>query len=73
MSKTKSISDLVIDLQRENESLQSLKKLFDKACRNEFGYNVSELHILVKKQEDYEKRRAEKQSRSQAVEQSETE
>ena len=62
MSKTKSISELVTDLQQENESLQSLKKLFNQACKNEFGYGVNELHDLVTKQELYEKRKEEKKN-----------
>lgn len=71
MSKTKSISDLVIDLQKENDSLQKLKKAFEKAVKGEFGYNIDELHIIINKQEAYERRKAEKQSRTQFTEQSE--
>ena len=62
MSKTKSISDLVTELQQENESLQSLKKLFNQACKNEFGYDVKTIHQMLEKQKLYEQKRAEKQS-----------
>lgn len=71
MSKTKSISDLVIDLQNENESLKKLKKNFDKMLRDEFGYNAEELHEIIKKQEDYENRKTARQGREQTFEHSE--
>ncbi len=61
MSKTKSISDLVTELQQENESLQSLKKLFNQACKNEFGYDVKTIHQMLEKLNLYEQRKAEKQ------------
>ena len=61
MSKTKSISDLVTELQQENESLQSLKKLFNQACKNEFGYDVKTIHQMLEKMNLYEQRKAEKQ------------
>lgn len=66
MSKTKSISELVTELQAENESLQSLKKLFNQAVKNEFGYDIKTLHELVTKQELYEQRVAERQAKQQA-------
>lgn len=56
MSKTKSIADLVTELQAENESLQSLKKLFNQACKNEFGYDVKALHDIIIKCERLEKK-----------------
>lgn len=71
MSKSKSISDLVLQLQKENERLTRLKKAFNRLCKEEFGYGVDDLHKIVKKQEDYEARKAEKQGRYQADEQSE--
>lgn len=60
-SKTKSISELVTELQQENESLHSLKKLFNQACKNEFGYDVKTIHQMLEKQRIYEQRKAEKQ------------
>lgn len=47
MKQTKSIADLITNLQEENEKLQYLGKLFSKACRHEFGYDVSELHQII--------------------------
>lgn len=47
MAKNKSISDLVTDLQTENESLQFLKKLFDRAVAQEFGHNTKEIHQII--------------------------
>ena len=37
MSKTKSITDLVQELQQENESLKGLEKLANQYCKQEFG------------------------------------
>lgn len=71
MAKTKSISDLVTELQRENESLQSLKKLFNQACKNEFGYDVKTIHEMLEKQRLYEQRRAEKQGQQSTFSHSE--
>ncbi len=47
MSKTKSINEMIEELQRENEALQGLKKLFNKACKNEFGYEPKKIHEML--------------------------
>ena len=47
MSKTKSISDLVLSLQKENQRLQLLGKYFNKICKSEFGYGTEDLHKIV--------------------------
>lgn len=60
-SKTKSISDLVSELQEENDRAKSIVKAFDAAVKHEFGYSTKELHRLIEKQELYERRKAEKQ------------
>ena len=44
---TKGISDLVLELQEENERLQFLSKLFEKAVKNEFGHSIKEVHRLI--------------------------
>lgn len=51
MSKTKSISDLALELQKENESLKNLKKYFIKICKAEFGYTPEEIKKLLPKKE----------------------
>ncbi len=56
MSKTKSITDLVNELQRENESLQGLKKLFNKACKDEFGYEVKQIHEMLNRCNMYDRK-----------------
>ena len=53
---TKSISDLVMDLQRENEALKRLEKIANIYCRQEFGYDVKSLHEIIVKLENYERR-----------------
>ena len=70
-SKTKSISELVTELQQENESLQSLKKLFNQACKNEFGYDVKTIHQMLEKQRIYEQRKTEKQGQQPTISHSE--
>lgn len=75
-SKAKSITELVTELQEENESLQSLKKLFNQAVKNEFGYDIKELHNVVTKWEQHEKKVAERknmQSYGQSQQQGQTE
>ena len=71
MAKSKSISDLVTDLQKENESLQMLKKLFNQACKNEFGYDIKTIHQMLEKQRLYEQRRAAAQGQQTTFSQSE--
>ena len=70
-SKTKSISELVTELQQENERLQSLKKLFNQACKNEFGYDVKTIHQLLEKQKLYEQRMATNQGQQSTFSHSE--
>lgn len=64
MKKNKSISEQVTELQAEKEHLQGLYKLFEKACKLEFGYDVKTIHKLVNKQVMYEQRVAERQGQS---------
>lgn len=71
MAKSKSISDLVTDLQKENESLQMLKKLFNQACKNEFGYDIKTIHQMLEKQRLYEQRRAAAQGQQTTFSQNE--
>ena len=54
---TKGISDLVLELQEENERLQFLSKLFEKAVKKEFGHNIKEVHRLIDAQLAYENKR----------------
>lgn len=71
MSKTKSLADLITDLQKENESLQFLKKLFNQACKSEFGYDVKTIRQMLEKQRLYEQCMAEKQGQPSTISQSE--
>lgn len=56
MSKNKSISDLITEIQQENESLKGLAKLANQYCRQEFGYNVKEIHQIIEKLNTYEQK-----------------
>ena len=47
---------MVIELQRENESLHGLKRLFNRACKEEFGYEPKMIHDMLKRCEMYDKR-----------------
>ena len=49
MSKGKSITDLVTDLQTENDRLQSFYKLFNSAVKIEFGVDIKELHAALER------------------------
>lgn len=54
MSKTKSITDLVTQLQKENEQAKFFYKLFEQAVKHEFNYSVDELHEIIFKFKAYE-------------------
>lgn len=56
MSKTKSITEMVTELQRENEALQGLKRLFNKAVKDEFGYEPKNIHEMLKRCEMYDRK-----------------
>lgn len=58
MSKVKSITTLIEELQTENEQLKKLGKLFNKACMDEFGYSVKELHQIIEKWKALERQKA---------------
>lgn len=60
MNTKKSIATLVTELQDENEKLQFLNKLFNSACRHEFGYDVKEIHHIIEKVAIYERKMTEK-------------
>ena len=47
MSKKITISEQIDALQVENERLQMLHKLFEKAVKAEFGLSIKDLHKLV--------------------------
>lgn len=68
--KMKSITSQIDALQAENESLQSLKKLFDKACKNEFGYGIKDLHKIVESHETYMRRKSAQQGQRNQLEHS---
>ena len=60
MGNTKSITTQIIELQKENERLSSLGKLFEKAVKNEFGYGIKELHQIIEKWQALERQKGAK-------------
>ena len=66
MSKTRSISDLVTELQRENDTLKGLKSLFNQAVKREFGYDIKTIHTLLSRGAQLERKFAELKSAQQA-------
>lgn len=60
MAKAKSITTLIEELQTENEHLQKLGKLFNKACLDEFGYGVKDLHKIIEKWHSLERQKGTK-------------
>lgn len=74
MSKKLSLTDMIDQLQRENEQLQSLKKLFEKAVHDEFGYSVKEVHSIIRYYSEMQKKKSQPhttQGQQSATEQSE--
>ena len=71
MSKTKSITELVTQLQEENESTKYFYKLFAKAVKHEFNYGVDALHKIILKYKAFESKygssAAEKQGQQQNI------
>lgn len=67
-SKTKSITELIEELQQENKRAESLTKLFNQAIKNEFGLDVRTIHEKLTKLAQIEKKQAEK--KAQAAQQS---
>ncbi len=57
---SKNLSTLIADLQKENDQLKYLQKVFEKTCKREFGFSIKEIHALLDKQLAYEKRKEEK-------------
>lgn len=49
VNMSKSITELVQDLQKENDSLKRLSKLANQYTKMEFGYSVKELHEIIRK------------------------
>jgi len=43
----RNITEEIEELQRENQQLKELKKLFEKAVKVEFGMSVKEIHSIV--------------------------
>lgn len=68
-TKAKSITEMITELQEENVRLQNLGKLFDRAVRDEFGYNIKELHDLIRKEQILEQRMSTQQGQPHSQEQ----
>lgn len=58
MSKKISITEQVEQLQEENAHLQGLQKLFEKAVKDEFGFSIKEVHMMIREQLRYQQKRA---------------
>ncbi|MBP3261505.1 hypothetical protein [Pseudobutyrivibrio sp.] len=71
MANKKSITTLITELQEENERLNSLGKLFEKAVKNEFGYGTKELHQIIEKWNALARQTAAKQGNQPTVSQRE--
>lgn len=69
MSKSKSITELVNELQAENEALKRLDRLANQYTKQEFGYSVKELHIIIQQKEFYERKVKERAVAKQGLQQ----
>ena len=56
MSKTISIQEKIAEMERENQALQGLKRLFNKAVKDEFGYEPKKIHEMIKRCEMYDRK-----------------
>lgn len=65
-SKTKSISELINELEKENENLKGIRKGFESMCRAEFSLTIEEIHRKLEKAAIYERKIAEKQGQVSA-------
>lgn len=65
MSKSKSITDLVTELQQENESLKGLERLANQYTKMEFQCTVKELHDKLYRLEMYERKARERDAARQ--------
>ena len=56
MSKAKSITEQIEEMQREVEALKGLKRAFNRVCKDEFGYESKKIHEMLKRCEMYDRR-----------------
>lgn len=54
MSKAKTISQQIEDLQQENERLKEYDKLFEKAIKKEFGCDRKTIHKAIKNNNQFQ-------------------
>lgn len=71
MSKSNNLPNQLEEILEENEKLQTLKKLFDQACKKEFGYNIAQIHKMISAQERFEAKNAAQQGQRNQLEHSE--
>jgi hypothetical protein len=64
MSKTKSITELITELQEENNQAKFFYKQFEQAVKHEFNYSVNELHEIILKYKAYERKYANREALS---------
>ena len=55
-SKPKSITELISELEAENEALKKLDKLANQYCKMEFDLNVREHHQALERLASYERK-----------------
>ncbi len=71
MKKNTSITELIAELQEENEAFHTLKKHFTKHfnddCKIVFGYDAATVQKYIDKQVAYEQRVAERQGQRNQI------
>lgn len=50
----KTINEQIVELQSENDRLKKLQKIFDKAVKDEFGFDTKTLHKKLENPSDFE-------------------
>ena len=71
MAKTQTFAEIATQLQEENDRLKNLQKHFERACKDEFGYGIKEIHKMISTCERFEARKALQQGQKHQSEQSE--
>lgn len=66
-----SIAELITDLEKENEDLKYLQKLFESACKHYFGMDIQNIKIILDRHRLIEQRRAESQGQQATISPSE--
>lgn len=58
---TKSIKDMLVELEKNSEDAKFILKLAEQYVKHEFGYTTKEVHQIIERQKLYESKKRERQ------------